>query len=159
MQSIMSKWNPDESLFEIIGEELKGIMRVREALKEIGLDITKEIFTSRDEAVVSMLERLKINVMPLGFEQYQLPILMPSKDTMYFITIGKPNALFPTHQHSRDDGFRVIISGSIIYKGLELNSGDWIYVPQGASYSFKVGPSGCTIFHGYGPAPKTSPRI
>lgn len=151
MQSTMLEWVPDESLFEIIDGDLEGIIRVREALKTIGLDVSKNIFTSRDDAVVSILERLKINIMPMGFEQYQLPILMPSKDNMYFITTGKPNAQFPTHQHIKDDGFRVIISGSIIYKDLELISGDWIYVPQGASYSFIVGASGCIIFHGYGP--------
>ena len=68
---------------------------------------------------------------------------------MSFLTFGLPNKKFPEHRHTRDNGLRVIISGSIFYKDIELVAGDWMYVPRGASYSFVTGASGCIMFHLY----------
>ena len=41
------------------------------------------------------------------------------------------------------------MSGSIIYKGNELVAGDWMYIPQGVKYSFKVGPNGARMGYCY----------
>ncbi|HEV2802058.1 MAG TPA: cupin domain-containing protein [Pyrinomonadaceae bacterium] len=151
MQSAKSIWTPDESLFERVGGEMIGVARVREALQEAGLDTTSTIITSRDAAVQAMQERLRTRAMPAGFTQHQLPILFFGQNTMHFITYGQPHAKFPEHRHEQDDGLRLIIKGSLIFRGTELTAGDWMYVPRGSSYSFEVGAAGCTIFHAYSP--------
>lgn len=156
MQSIKMSWTPDESLFEMVDGDLRGIHRVKEVLNAAGLDTKNRIITSRDTAILPLIEKLRANIMPLGFEQYQLPLLLPSENTMYFITVGQPKAKFPEHRHTYDDGLRVIISGSIIYDGTELIAGDWMFVPRGSSYTFEVGDAGCTVFHAYAPPPKSA---
>jgi hypothetical protein len=37
------------------------------------------------------------------------------------------------------------MSDSIIFDGRELTAGDWMHIPKGVRYSFKVGPKGATI--------------
>lgn len=150
MQSTRTEWKPDEALFERVDGVPKGVLNVREALEAAGLD-TNKIITSRNPALRTVKDRLRSNLMPTGFEQYQLPIPLRGEDTLCFITTGQPNAAFPEHRHAKSDGLRVVISGSISYEGIELTAGDWMYVPRGASYSFVAGTSGCTLFHGYKP--------
>lgn len=123
---------------------------MQEALKEAGLD-TGKIITSRNPSLRVVRDKLRTNLLPIGFEQHQLPILLSGEGLVCFITTGQANAEFPEHHHSQTDGLRVVISGSITYEGTKLTAGDWMYVPRGASYSFVAGESGCTLFHMYNP--------
>jgi mannose-6-phosphate isomerase-like protein (cupin superfamily) len=152
MQSTRIEWKPDESLFERVNGVPKGVVQVREALEAADVD-TSKIITSRNPSLRMMKDRLRASLMPTGFEQHQLPIPLRGEDILCFITTGRPNAEFPEHRHSKNDGLRVVISGSIRYEGVELTAGDWMYVPRGAAYSFVAGSSGCTLFHSY-PAPQ-----
>jgi hypothetical protein len=145
-------WTPDDSLFDLVDGELRGILRVKEQLARMNLN-TKKVMTSRDPTVVAMLDALETKTMPSGFVQHQLPVLLPGDGAMYFITRGQPNAKFPRHRHDRDDGLRVILDGSLIYDGVELLAGDWFYVPRGCAYEFQVGATGCSVFHAYAPPP------
>jgi hypothetical protein len=154
MQTPTVRWIPDESIFDLVEGTLRGILRVKHCLSAAGVD-TAQIVTSRDAAIASMEESLRTQVVPSGFEQYQLPILLSGENAMYFITTGQPFAEFPRHSHSKSAGLRLIIQGSIIYDGKELVSGDWLYVPRGCSYEFRAGQHGCSIFHVYEPPPST----
>lgn len=151
MQSTKKSWIPDVSLFELVDGEMKGILRVKDALKRQGLDSENIIFTSKDANVISLVKELEITSMPVGFTQYQLPFLMPSINSIYFLTYGQPNSRFPEHTHTQEGGLRVIINGSIIFNEMEFTAGEWLYISKGCSYSFTVGNSGCVIFHAYGP--------
>lgn len=55
----------------------------------------------------------------------------------------------PNHSHDEGDGFRFIVSGSILFDGRELHAGDWMFIPKGKTYSFKVGRSGVGICYCY----------
>lgn len=148
MQSTRLEWEPDESLFDRVDGVAKGILLVKETLKAAGLD-TGRIITSKNPSLRMVRDRLRTSLMPRGFEQHQLPILLSGEDALCFITTGQPSAQFPEHCHSQNDGLRVVISGSITYQGTKLTAGDWMYVPKGASYSFATGEAGCTLFHSY----------
>jgi hypothetical protein len=97
------------------------------------------------------MEDLRRTTLPQGFEQWQLPIILGGGDrpVMSFITVGQPNAALPPHAHKNDRLLRIVLSGSIIYKKLELTVGDWMHVPTGHSYSFTAGRLGCVIMHMY----------
>jgi quercetin dioxygenase-like cupin family protein len=153
MQAVQTIWQPDESVFDKVHGEMRGIWRVKSALSEAGIDMAKTLLTSRHPAVVSLVEKLTTEGMPKGFTQNQLPILFSGENMMYFVTSGMPGAVFPEHSHKRDDGLRLVIAGSIFYGETQLVVGDWMYVPRGASYSFVAGEQGCTLFHVYSPSP------
>jgi hypothetical protein len=55
----------------------------------------------------------------------------------------------PKHSHDEGDGIRIIMSGSIIYDGHELSGGDWMFIPKGVAYDFKVGPMGAALCYCY----------
>jgi hypothetical protein len=141
-------WQPDESLFESVDGIARGIRLVKEALEHVGLS-TDQIITSKHPSLGRLKEQLKCAGLPAGFEQHVVPVLLLGKDALSFITTGQPNAAFPEHRHLQNDGIRVVTSGSIIYQGVELNPGDWMFVPRGASYSFTVGSKGCILYHNY----------
>ena len=158
MHSARVAWVPDESLFERVNGVARGIRNIEEALEAVGLS-ANEIITSKHPAVRLLRERLRSTLMPNGFEQHQLPILLFGEDVLCFITTGLPNAEFPEHRHLQNDGIRVVVSGSIVFQGTELTPGDWMFVPRGTSYSFTAGKGGCTLFHNYpqNPPPKAPP--
>jgi len=147
-----TKWKPDDTFHDKIDGEFKGVLRVKKALKETGVAIGDKIITSRDPLVAVVMEKLRRTTLPDGFEQWQLPIVLggsSGRPVMSFITVGYPNAKLPHHKHRNDCLFRIVLSGSIIYKGVELTTGDWMYVPIGHPYSFTVGKLGAVILHLY----------
>ncbi|WP_142347286.1 hypothetical protein [Bacillus thuringiensis] len=123
-----------------------GIARINEALTQVGLDLKSHILTSRDEDVVKACNLLTVDEMPKGFTKWQLPFFM--EGGQFFITSAEPGASVGEHTHP-DDGVRFIIAGSIFYDGIELNAGDWMFIPKEKSYSFKVGPLGATMAYCY----------
>ncbi len=97
---------------------------------------------------------------PKGFQKYQLPIVLscvdsktmtgtPADGVQAFVTIAEPNASVSSHSHDEGAGLRFIAGGSINYKGRELTSGDWMFIPRGAKYGFDVGPQGAVICYCY----------
>jgi hypothetical protein len=145
------RWKPDDSFHDIVDGEFRGVKRVKDALAELRLKMGNKIVTSRDKKMQPLVEKLRRTTMPKGFEQWQLPIVLGGRNrpVMLFITLGLPNAIVPEHRHPQDSVFRMVMSGSILYKRLELVAGDWMYVPEGQSYSFQAGRLGCTVAHIY----------
>ena len=53
-----------------------------------------------------------------------------------------PGTEVPEHSHDEGDGFRYIVSGSIIYNGQELlAAGDWMFIPKGKKIRYHGGRS------------------
>jgi hypothetical protein len=121
--------------------------RVKDALRTIDLDMEKQIVTSRDKEAIQLRKSLGTRNIPGGFTKWQLPI--DFSRCFAFISVASPDAKVPEHSHEEGSGIRFIATGSILYKGKELTSGDWMYIPKGAKYSFEVGPFGATMFYCY----------
>jgi hypothetical protein len=151
MSGQVEAWKPDDTFHDLINGEFKGVLRVKEALKELGVAIGEEIVTSKDAEIAPLWAKLRRDTMPSGFEQTQLPIVLGggNRPVMPFITVGAAGAVLPSHIHKDDCLFRIIISGSIIWNRLELFQGDWMYIPSGKRYSFTAGQLGCVVLHLY----------
>lgn len=142
-------WRPDDSFLDREGSNLKGVTRVKDALKKRGVRGGRRVLTSRDKGLDTVRNDLKRDRMPKGFQQWQLPVALgPDQNVLGFVTVGAPDAVLPAHSH-RVDLFRVVISGSVHYKGQELTAGDWMTVPRGTQYELKAGPHGFIIWHWY----------
>lgn len=126
----------------------QGLQRIKEAAKSSGLEVGKGIVTSRDSAALKASLALAISNVPGGFKKWQLPVYMDGPSQMFF-SIGAPDTEVPSHSHDEGDGLRVIVSGSILYGKQELTQGDWMFVPKGTKYQFKVGPAGAGMFYCY----------
>lgn len=141
---------PDDSLMEYKNGSLVGKEMIRKAFEQHNFNHLTEIITSKDRAVIKAQRELEVNTMPDGFRKILLPIENFTKDNLFFISEAKPNAKCPSHSHSIDEGFRVIMAGSIkLNNGIELECKDWFYVPVNCEYNFIAGKNGATIFHAY----------
>ena len=131
----------------------EGIERVKQALRAHGLSTQgKTIVTSRDEGYLKLSETLRCPSpsLPSGFVKFQLPVYFEGgPGSQFYLSVGNPYTKVGRHSHDEGDGLRFIISGSIIYQGKELVSGDWMFIPKGAPYSFEVGPRGAQMFYCY----------
>ncbi|MDP9343905.1 MAG: hypothetical protein M3Q23_17805 [Actinomycetota bacterium] len=125
----------------------EGLARIRKAGEKAGLD-TRRVLTSRDQDVRRAQELLLVTAIPGGFTKWQLPVYL-ERASQLFISVGEPNVEVPEHSHDEGDGIRFIASGSILYEGQELTAGDWMFIPAGKVYSFKVGPLGATMCYCY----------
>jgi hypothetical protein len=127
----------------------EGLKRIQAAARKAGLKHRKKVLTSKDEAARKAQALLEVsNVPDAGFRKWQLPVHLDSPSQL-FITVADPHLEVPEHSHDEGDGIRFIASGSIIHEGAELAAGDWMYIPAGAKYSFKVGPVGATMCYCY----------
>ena len=50
----VAAWKPDDTFHDLIDGEFKGVLRVREALKELGVSIGDEIVTSKDAEIAPL---------------------------------------------------------------------------------------------------------
>jgi hypothetical protein len=131
----------------------EGIERVKKAIKEHGITLAKgQIITSKDAGFSKLGETLKCPspTLPSGFVKFQLPVYFEGgPGSQFYLSIGNPYTKVGKHSHDEGDGLRYIVSGSITYENKELQQGDWMFIPKGASYSFQVGPRGATMFYCY----------
>ena len=134
-------FDPNEVTFD------EGVTRIRQAVERVGLDTTR-VLTSRDEDVLKAQALLTVSAIPGGFRKWQLPVYL-DRASQLFISVGEPNAEVPEHSHDEGDGVRFIVSGSIVYGDVELSAGDWMFIPAGSRYSFRVGPLGVTMCYCY----------
>jgi hypothetical protein len=136
-----SKFNPNVATFE------EGVERVKEALAKANFKVGNKIITSQDKEAIALVNLLAVDNVPAGFKKWQLPFVMdPSQ---LFISVSNPDVVVPEHSHDEGTGIRFIMTGSIYYAGKELKSGDWMYIPKGAKYSFKTGPFGASFCYCY----------
>ncbi|MDX8435941.1 hypothetical protein RFN25_21180 [Mesorhizobium abyssinicae] len=125
-----------------------GKKRIEEALAKVGHKMNSRILTSRDKEAVALCNLLGVprEQLPAGFTKWQLPFYLDGGQ--FFITATAPNAEVGEHSHD-NDGVRFIMSGSVYYDGIELNAGDWMYIPKDKRYSLKVGPLGASMCYCY----------
>lgn len=127
-----------------------GIERIQKALSEASETRADEIVTSRDAGADKLIDLLKVDNIPDGFTKYQLPVFMKDiPGVQFFLSYGAPGIEVGHHSHDEGDGFRFIASGSIVYDGKELTAGDWMFIPKGKQYSFKVGRQGVGLCYCY----------
>ena len=138
-----SEFDPNQVSFD------EGLERIRRVAKKVGLEESKEVVTSRDRSAVKAQRLLEVsNVPDAGFRKWQLPVWL-DRPSQLFVTVADPHLEVPEHSHDEGDGIRFIAGGSIIHEGTELSAGDWMFIPAGASYSFKVGPAGAVMCYCY----------
>lgn len=135
-------FDPNQTTFE------EGLRRIGRGMKKSGLKLEGRIITSRDKDVKKALKLLEVDNIPDGFQKWQLPVYLDAPSQL-FISTAAANTKVPSHSHRDGDGIRFMISGSIIYKDVELTAGDWMFIPKGKSYSFKVGELGATMCYCY----------
>lgn len=127
----------------------EGLERIRRAADELGLDQTERVITSRDDVAQEAQRLLSVaNVPDTGFTKWQLPVYL-NRASQLFITVAEPRIAVPEHSHDEGDGIRFIVSGSIHYNDQELTAGDWMFIPAGTKYSFRVGDLGAMMCYCY----------
>lgn len=137
----MSKdFNPNQVSF------YQGAVRVEGVSRKLGLDHRK-IMTSHDRHAGEIKKALNVSNVPEGFRKYQLPFVFDK--SQFFVTEAPANAEIPEHSHDEGDGIRFVVGGSVVYNGVELKAGDWMYIPKGSRYSLKVGPNGASMCYCY----------
>ena len=126
----------------------EGKERINEALAKVGHKMDSRILTSRDREAVKLCNLLGIpqDQTPKGFTKWQLPFYL--EGGQFFITAAQPGAEVGEHSHD-NDGVRFIMSGSVYFDGIELNAGDWMFIPKDKRYSLKVGPLGANMCYCY----------
>jgi hypothetical protein len=136
----MRKFDPNQVSFA------EGAVRVERVLQKHKL-VLNDIVTSRDKIAKSLKDSLPVANVPDGFSKWQLPFVMgPSQ---LFITVAKGGAKVGKHSHDDGDGIRFITNGSVIYNGITLSAGDWMFIPKGVPYSMEIGPDGATMCYCY----------
>lgn len=145
-------FDPNQLTFE------EGLERIKHACKKAGLDQKRGIVTSRDKHAKEAQELLKVGNVPCGFVKWQLPVYL-DRPSQLFLTVAAPDADAPEHSHDEGDGIRFITGGSIVYNNVELTTGDWMFIPKGTRYSFKVGAVGAIMCYCYCCCCAPRPRI
>ena len=137
-----AKFRPNACTFK------EGLDRVK---KSLGLGFGSDrIVTSKDAAIADAFSKLEISNVPDGFSKYQLPAFFDGgPGSLFYVSIGAPGVKVPRHSHDEGDGLRYIVAGSTMFKGMELASGDWMFIPKGVPYEFTVGRNGVTAFYCY----------
>jgi mannose-6-phosphate isomerase-like protein (cupin superfamily) len=140
---MQQEFNPNAVTFD------EGLERIRRAQADLGLNQKTEILTSRDKIAREAQHLLTVtNVPDSRFTKWQLPVYL-ERPSQLFITVAEPGIEVPEHSHDEGDGIRFIVSGSIHYGEHELTAGDWMFVPAGAKYSFRVGIFGAVMCYCY----------
>ncbi len=134
-------FNPNIATFE------DGERRVELASKKAEFQVSSKVITSQDKEAIRVVNLLGVDNVPPGFKKWQLPFVM--KPSQLFISVANPDVSVPEHSHDEGNGIRFIISGSIYYNGKELKAGDWMFIPKGSKYTFKVGPFGASFCYCY----------
>lgn len=136
------KFDPNQLTFD------EGLERIQRGLTKAKVKLSGGILTSRDKDMLSATKALQVGNIPDGFKKWQLPIYLNAPSQL-FISTAAAYTKVPSHSHTDGDGIRFIISGSIVYRGIELTAGDWMFIPKGKSYSFEVGPLGASMCYCY----------
>lgn len=136
------RFNPTHITFD------EGKKRINEALARVGHKMDSRILTSRDPEAVKLCNLLGVpdRHLPKGFTKWQLPFYL--EGGQFFITTAQAGAEVGEHSHD-NDGVRFIVSGSVYFDGIELNAGDWMFIPKDKEYSLTIGPLGAAMCYCY----------
>jgi ChrR-like protein with cupin domain len=122
---------------------------VEKALKAVnhGYAPGHQILTSRDKQAAQLRSILNSTNVPQGFSKWQLPYIITGESAA-FIAVASPGAKVPSHEHEGESDL-IVLSGSIIFNGQELTTGDWAFIPANTAYSYEVGPMGAVLKRKY----------
>lgn len=102
--------------------------------------------TSFDDAAATARDLLRVDApFGSGIVKWQLPVSM--MELRVFQTVFPPDTLVAPHIHpvntEEDPGgsLRIVVKGSIEYEDRTYGPGDWFFVPNGASYTFRSAPN------------------
>lgn len=132
----------EERPFSDCREELVSMLASR------GIDLERHIVTSRDKACLKIRETLACSTVPEGFVKWRIPVFLDCAGVNFYLSAAASEAKVASHSHTGPT-IRFIIEGSVIFKGVEYTTGDWIYLPANRRYSFSAGPLGATSILGY----------
>lgn len=124
------------------------LARIQQATKAAKLDLDQDIITSQDPVVKKVLNSLEVSNIPAGFVKVQLPVAFDGPTTTY-MSFGAAKTKVPEHSHDEGAGIRVIMFGSIKFRGRKLTAGDWMYIPKGKRYAFEIDNMGVGMFYCY----------
>jgi hypothetical protein len=118
-------------------------------LGEHGLSL-ENIVHSRSPRMDEVRYAMRRRNQPDGWQSWQLPAYLLSKTTTFFLSVGAPGAILPGHAHEFGQ-FRIVLSGGVVFDGVELKSGDWIWIPAGKEYSLtaSLNPGGGSTTYAY----------
>lgn len=135
------KFDPNQVTFA------QGAVRVEGVVRKLGVDLRRQVLTSRDPVALELRKLLPVTNVPKGFEKYQLPFVL--QDSQLFVTTAPAGAKVEEHAHEDGDGVRFIAHGSVHYNGMELKEGDWMFIPKGLRYSLQIGARGAVMCYCY----------
>lgn len=135
------KFDPNQVSFA------EGAVRVQAVVRRLGIDLSKKVMTSRDREAEQLRKLLPVTNVPAGFEKHQLPFIL--SDSQLFVTHAPPGAKVAEHSHDDGDGIRFIAKGSVVFNGVELTEGDWMFIPKGIRYSIDIGRHGAVMCYCY----------
>ncbi len=122
-----------------------GVEEINQALKKHGFTTERNrIITSKEPRMDQVRYELRRRNMPDGWQSWQLPAYLSSKFSFFFLQMAQPGSVLPEHAHEVDQ-FRVVLSGTVIYNGVELRSGDWMFIPKGEAYGLSVSTNPCDV--------------
>jgi hypothetical protein len=140
--SAQATFNPNRLTFD------EGLERIREVIGKADFKSDGRVITSRDDGIAEVLDALKVDNVPAGFQKWQLPVYLDSPSQL-FVTFAEPRAKAARHAHDEGDGIRFVAGGSIRFDGKDLGPGDWMFIPRGQEYDFEVGPYGALMCYCY----------
>ncbi|MFG2142756.1 cupin domain-containing protein [Streptomyces sp. NPDC048696] len=123
----------------------EALAHIRHAASKAELNL-EGIITSKSPGVEEATKALTVEA-PRGFRKWQLPVYLDGPAIEY-LTVADPGASVGRHSH-QGDGIRYIMSGSIIFNGTELTTGDWMYIPANVEYAFETGRFGAVMSSKY----------
>ena len=106
---------------------------------------SNKVLTSFDEDAERAMRELQIGApFAKNIRKWQLPIDLQNFHMV--TTVFPPNTVVEEHVHpvldstAKSGGCRIVVTGSIIFKGVTFMPGDWFFIPNGVPYSFATNP-------------------
>lgn len=106
---------------------------------------SNRVLTSFDEDAKRATRELQIGApFAKNIRKWQLPIDLQNFHMV--TTVFPPNTVVEEHVHpaldstAKSGGYRIVVTGSIIFKGVTFMPGDWFFIPNGVPYSFATDP-------------------
>lgn len=139
------------------GEERDlAIVKLDKLIHQLGQDAktNRGVLCSRDPEVIAAKPELT-DLIPAhfpGVKRWFLPVgpLMPSDGTgrfsAYTSCLASGAAITPRQLDADIGALKVVVSGSIEFRGRSLTAGDWVWLPAGETYGYRAEKLGSVLF-------------
>ncbi len=112
------------------------LIRLELVLGALGEGSIREVISSKD----ARLARFSTELGRLAEDARRWqPPFSGDEDLLTSVTVAGPGANIGPTLHLDGDAVRFVLSGSVWFRGRELEPGDWLLVPAGAGYRLRVG--------------------